>query len=90
VAASVSSAEEAMAAAQRSRLDVALVDFELDGEDGLMLARALLMQNPTLPVILISAYELEDVSDLAAGCGAVGFISKTDLGRPAIEALLSR
>ncbi len=88
VAASASSMEEALAAAARSRFDVALIDVELDGEDGLDLTRELLARDPRLQVILISAYELEDVSDLAAACGAAGFISKTALSRPAIEALL--
>jgi two-component system, NarL family, nitrate/nitrite response regulator NarL len=82
------SGEEALALAKRARPDLALVDVELAGEDGLMLARSLIAQDSSLRVVLVSAYELEDVAELVAGCGASGFISKIALGRQAIEALL--
>jgi DNA-binding NarL/FixJ family response regulator len=82
------SGEEALAIAKRAKLDLALVDVELAGEDGIMLARSLIAQDPKLRVVLVSSYELEDVAELVAGCGASGFISKTALGKQAIEALL--
>jgi CheY-like chemotaxis protein len=88
VAACVLSGEEALVVAARSDLDLALIDVELGDEDGLELARALVRQHPALPVVLMSAHELEDVEDLVAGCGAVGFIAKTSFGRSAIEAVL--
>ena len=53
-----------------------------------MLARSLIAQDPTLRVVMVSAYEFEDIAELAAGCGASGFISKIALGRQAIEELL--
>jgi DNA-binding NarL/FixJ family response regulator len=90
VAACASSGEEALAAAKRSEPDLALVDVELAGEDGIVLAQSLLAQNPALRVVLISAYELDDVAELVAGCGAAGFISKTAVGKQAIDALLER
>jgi two-component system, NarL family, nitrate/nitrite response regulator NarL len=82
------SGEEAIAIAKRAKPDLALVDVELAGEDGFMLARSLIAQDPTLRVVLVSAYELEDVAELVVGCGASGFISKIALGKQAIEALL--
>ncbi len=88
VTACVLSGEEALTIAQRAKPDLALVDVELASEDGLVLARSLITQNPALCVVLVSAYELEDIAELAAGCGASGFISKIALGRRAIEALL--
>jgi len=81
------SGEEALAIAKRAQPDLALVDVELAGEDGFMLARSLIAQDPTLRVVLVSAYELEDVAELVVGCGASGFISKIALGKQAIEAL---
>ena len=72
------------------RPEFALVDVELGGEDGFELARSLLAQDPALRVVLISAYELDDLAELVAGCGAVGFISKTALGAQAIDELLER
>jgi CheY-like chemotaxis protein len=82
------SGEEALALARRTQPQLALVDVELAGEDGCMLARSLIAQDPTLRVILVSAYELEDIAELVVGCGASGFISKIALGKQAIEALL--
>jgi DNA-binding NarL/FixJ family response regulator len=82
------SGEEALEVAHCARPDLALVDVELAGEDGFTLARSLIAQDPTLRVILVSAYELEDIADLVAGCGASGFISKMALGKGAIESLL--
>lgn len=83
------SGEEALAIAQPAKPDLALVDVELAGEDGFMLARSLIAQDPTVRVVLVSAYELDDVAELVVGCGASGFISKIALGRQAIEALLA-
>jgi DNA-binding NarL/FixJ family response regulator len=88
VAACASCGEAALVAADRCRPDLALVDVELGDEDGCALVRSLLAQDPALAVVLISAYELDDVAELAAGCGAAGFISKTALGRQAIAELL--
>ena len=82
------SGEEALAIAKRVKPDVALVDVDLAGDDGFMLARSLIAQDPALRVVMVSAYELEDIVELAAGCGASGFISKIALGRRAIDALL--
>jgi two-component system, NarL family, nitrate/nitrite response regulator NarL len=83
------SGENALTIAKRAQPDLALVDVELAGEDGFMLARSLITQDPTLRVVMVSAYELEDIADLVAGCGASGFISKIALGRQALEALLA-
>jgi DNA-binding NarL/FixJ family response regulator len=88
VAACALSSKEALAIAQRAKPDLALVDVELASEDGLVLARSLITQNPALCVVLVSAYELEDAAELVIGCGASGFIPKLALGRLAIEALL--
>jgi DNA-binding NarL/FixJ family response regulator len=82
------SGEEALRIAQRAKPDLALVDVELAGEDGFRLARSLIAQDPALSVVMVSAYELEDIAELVSGCGASGFISKIALGKPAIEALL--
>ena len=87
VAACAVSGDEALVLARSVKPDLALVDVELADEDGLALARSLIAQDPTLCVVLISAYELEDIAELVAGCGASGFISKIALGKPAIEAL---
>jgi two-component system, NarL family, nitrate/nitrite response regulator NarL len=88
VSSSASCSEEALAAAAGLELDLALIDVELAGEDGFALARSLAAQDPALRIVLISAYELDDVAELVTGCGAAGFISKTELSRRAIAELL--
>jgi DNA-binding NarL/FixJ family response regulator len=89
VSACASSGEEALAMAASGRFDLALIDVELGGEDGVALARLLSTRDPGLRVVLISAYELDDIAELIAGCGAAGFISKASLGRKAIDELLA-
>lgn len=70
VAACARSGDDALTIAKNAKPDVALVDVELAGEDGFVLARSLIAQDPALCVILISAYELEDVAELVVGGGA--------------------
>lgn len=88
VSACVSSSEEALAAATRFKFDLALVDVELAGEDGFVLAGSLAAQDPALRIVLISAYELIDIEEPLAASGAAGFITKRALGRQAIAELL--
>ena len=82
------SGEDALRIAKRAKPDLALVDVELAGRDGFMVARSLIAQDPAMCVVMVSAYDFEDIAEPAAGCGASGFISKLALGRRAIEALL--
>ncbi len=67
--------------------DVALVDIELGSEDGLDLARALLTASHPTAVILISAYEWEDLPELIADT-RVRFLPKTSLSASAIGVAL--
>jgi CheY-like chemotaxis protein len=50
-----SNAEEALALVRESAVDVALLDFNMPGRDGLDLAADLRKLRPTMPVALISA-----------------------------------
>jgi DNA-binding NarL/FixJ family response regulator len=70
--------------------DVALVDIELDNEDGIELAEELAARAPSTQVVLISSYERDDLSDLIANSPAVGFLSKRVLSASAIDSLLKR
>ena len=88
VMACASCAEEALEVARSSKAEFALVDIELGGEDGFELARTLLAQEPALRVVLMSAYEFDDLAELVADCGATGFISKSALNAKAIRELL--
>jgi two-component system, NarL family, nitrate/nitrite response regulator NarL len=90
VAACAFSGEEALAAARRSKPEFVVVDVELGGEDGFELARSLLEQDAALRIVMTSAYEFDELAELAAECGAAGFIPKRALNARAIREMLAR
>jgi DNA-binding NarL/FixJ family response regulator len=78
--------DSALRCAADERPDVALVDIDLGGESGFELAERF---DAEVSVVLISTHAENDFADLVEASRAVGFLSKSDLSRPAIEALLS-
>jgi two-component system nitrate/nitrite response regulator NarL len=79
---------EALALAAALKPDLVLVDIELADEDGIALAQELDASMTATRVVLISAYEREDLRDLISDSPAVGFLPKRDLGVDAIAGLL--
>lgn len=84
----VSSGAEALRLAQMLEPDVALVDVQLGGEDGIEVARGLAAAAPTTRVILISSHSQDELAELIADSPAVGFLPKAALGAEAIAELL--
>lgn len=68
-------AEEALALAQQSSFDIALLDFNMPGRDGLELAADLRRLAPDMPVAVISANLQHEVINRAKEVGAE-FLSK--------------
>jgi DNA-binding NarL/FixJ family response regulator len=68
-------ADEALELARRSPVDVALLDFNMPGRDGLVLAAELRALYPELPVAVISANHQVEVVNRAHEAGA-SFLSK--------------
>jgi DNA-binding response OmpR family regulator len=66
--------------------DAALVDIDLGGESGFDLVGRL---QPPVPVVLTSTHAESDFADLIEASDAIGFLPKTELSGPAIEALVS-
>jgi len=64
------SAEEALSAMKTSAPDVALLDFNMPGRDGLDLAAELRRSNPAMPVGVVSANHQQAVVDRALAIGA--------------------
>jgi CheY-like chemotaxis protein len=85
-----SSGAEALRFAQQLRPDVALVDVQLGGEDGLELTRLLAANAHATPVILISSHSQDELGELIAESPAVGFLPKPSLGADAIARLLDQ
>ena len=65
-----SSASEARSALVSHRLDAALVDLELGTDSGAQLLRELRAAQPLLPLALMSAHELRDVTNAASSIDA--------------------
>jgi CheY-like chemotaxis protein len=70
--------------------DVALVDVDLGGEDGFVLAEQLARASTAgrLAVILVSTYAESDLAEMIATSSAVGFLQKFSLSPGAIRDLL--
>jgi DNA-binding NarL/FixJ family response regulator len=82
------SGAEALRLARKLEPDVALVDVQLGGEDGLEVTRRLAVTVPRMRVILISSHPKDELVELIADSPAAGFLPKAALGAEAIVRLL--
>jgi CheY-like chemotaxis protein len=64
------SADEAMALAKTSSFDIALLDFNMPGRDGLELAGNLKAAYPTMPIAVVSANHQDEIVARAKAIGA--------------------
>ncbi len=76
-------ADEAIALTSQTRIDVALLDFNMPGRDGLALAAELRELYPNLPIGLVSANHQVEIVNRAREVGAM-FLAK-----PMTEAALN-
>ena len=63
-------ADEALKTVKDTAPDIALMDFNMPGRDGLALAADLRKSNPQMPVAVISANHQKEVLDRARAAGA--------------------
>jgi DNA-binding NarL/FixJ family response regulator len=63
-------ADEAMNLAKTAAFDVALLDFNMPGRDGLQLAAELRSTHPTMPLAVISANHQDEIVARAKAIGA--------------------
>ena len=82
VVAQVGSADEIVSTASRLRPDVALLDIELPGGDGLSAAAALRETLPTCRIVMLTTFGRVGYLRRAMSGGAVGFLLKDE---PAAE-----
>ncbi len=68
-------ADEALALARQSAIDIALLDFNMPGRDGLALAEDIRALDPRIAVALISANVQQEILDRANQVGAT-FLAK--------------
>lgn len=81
------SANEAMAAVERLRPDLMLVDINLPGRNGLELVRDLRALRPDLPVLVLSMHDETVFAERALRAGARGYVSKQQSGSDLIVAI---
>lgn len=70
--------------------DVVLLDIQLPDGDGFALAKELATEERPPTVVLISSRERADYGSRVDEAPAAGFISKLDLSRGTLEALIGR
>ncbi len=63
-------AEEALSLAKNSSFDLALIDFNMPGRDGLKLAEDLKAAYPSLPIAVVSANHQDEIIARAKEIGA--------------------
>ncbi|HTI33702.1 MAG TPA: response regulator transcription factor [Miltoncostaea sp.] len=76
VVAAVGRGDEVVEAARRSRPDVALLDIEMPGLDGLAAAAVLTAQVPECRVVILTTFGRAGYLRRAMAAGAVGFVVK--------------
>jgi DNA-binding response OmpR family regulator len=69
---------EAMALADQERFDLAILDINLAGENGLELLGYFRANFPKLPVVMFTGLPDDDLLDQAMARGASGYMRKTD------------
>ena len=67
---------EALKIAQTTALDCVLLDMKIPGMDGLEILKRLKMQQPDLPVIMMTAYIEQNVIDHATALGVTKYFTK--------------
>ena len=68
-------ADEALASVSRDAVDIALIDFNMPGTDGLDLVASIRKTHPTMPVAVVSANVQDEIIGRARQLDA-GFIPK--------------
>jgi two-component system response regulator DesR len=89
IVAEVARGDEIVAAAVATQPDVALVDIELPGQNGLDAAHALRKRLPSCRVVIVTTFGRSGYLQRAMASGAVGFLLK-DAPAAALAAALRR
>ena len=76
----VGSGEEAVAAVERLRPDLVLLDVRMPGMGGIEAARRITEAHPGTVVVLISIEDSDEFADDARAAGAAALVRKQDFG----------
>ena len=83
----VDSMQDALHAVSTSRPDVVVLDLSIGDGDGLDLIRRLRTLDPTLPVVVYSAYDESAFAEVAFLAGARGYVTKLESPSTLIRAI---
>jgi DNA-binding NarL/FixJ family response regulator len=84
------SGERSVTLSRQVRPDLVLMDVHLPGIDGLEAARRIRADAAAARaplVLLLSTYEADDYARLAAECGAIGYLAKSELEADVLAAI---
>lgn len=70
------SGRAAVAAVQKSDVDLVLTDFRMGGMDGLETMVAIKAIKPAVPVMILTGFASKEMEDELERCGAVGIVTK--------------
>lgn len=79
--------EAALAAIERERPDVALLDVDMPGKDGFAVLRALRERGLTTPVVLLTMHGRDDLLREAFALGVRGYVVKDGLEPDVVHAI---
>jgi two-component system, cell cycle sensor histidine kinase and response regulator CckA len=77
--------EEALQALERDTYDVALVDYQLEAENGLSVIRQAIQRGYRIPYILLTGHGSYEIDIEALMAGANDFLVKAELNAPLLE-----
>lgn len=80
----------AIAAYERTRPDLVLMDIQMARMNGLDAAREILRTDPDASVVLISMKADPEYSRIADEMGAIGFVAKRDLRPSSLKILIDK
>ena len=80
----------AIAAYERTRPDLVLMDIQMARMNGLDAAREILRSDPDASVVLISMKADPEYSRIADEMGAIGFVAKRDLRPSSLKILIDK
>jgi DNA-binding NarL/FixJ family response regulator len=87
VVGSAATGEEALEMCDAMEVDVALVDIDLPGIDGVAVTAHLRERHPEVRVVVITAFQAPNVMARAVKAGASGYVMKTDLADTLVGAI---
>lgn len=83
------SGEQAVAKAKELQPDLVIMDFRMDGMDGVEAGRIIRVDNPGIEVVILSTFDECDQAERVQAAGITGWLSKDDEPDELLDAIIS-